>query len=155
MQVTAKSNNTYLLIGDTWTTDAATTAANIQAVTPAQLTVALTVADSDADVFPAAPALTSEQAALLPASTGKKVDGTAIETAGAQITNNTTAAAVTNWYTATAEAPTAATMLAGSARQLSTFADYVIVKHAYLTLAVGSNSAENLTVTALLFSFLL
>ena len=147
MQVTAKSNNTYLLIGDTWTTDAATTATNIQAVTPAQLTVPLTVADSDADVFPAAPALTAEQAAYLPASTGKKVDGTAIATAGVQVTNNTTAAAVTNWFTATAEAPTAATMLAGSARQLTTFTDYVIVKHAYLTLAVGSNNAQNLTVT--------
>ena len=144
MQITIKSDNTFLLIntGDNDTADEIQTAG--------LTTTALTVAAADADLYPAAPCLTSEQAALLPASTGKKVGGDAITVAGAQITSDSTADDVTNWYTATAAASNAATMLGGSARQLTSFSDYVIVKTAYLTVADGANNANNLTVPALL-----
>lgn len=141
MQVVAKSDNTFLLIG----TGDNDTAAKIQAADP-NTTVALTVAAADADLYPATPA-TDTTAALLNTTTGKKVGGDAITVAGAEVTA-ATAGTVTNWYTATAAAVDNKAMLAGSARQLTTFTDYVIVKTLYLTVAEGSNNANNLSVTA-------
>jgi hypothetical protein len=142
MQVTAKSDNTYLLIN----TGENDTAAEIQ--TANLTTIALTVEDADADVYPSSPALSAAQAAYLSVAEGHKtVAGTDISVAGVQVTNAATAEAVTNWYTATAATPGSSAMLAGTAKQLTAFTDYVIHKTIYLTLAVGSNNAENLTVT--------
>lgn len=143
MQVVAKSDNTFLLIG-TGTDDSAD---EIQAASP-NTTVALTVAAADSDLYPAHPVSSAGEAALIPASTGKKVGGDAITVAGAIVNSAATAAAETNWYTATAEDYDDEAMLAGSARQLTSFTDYVIVKTLYLTVADGSNNANNLSVTA-------
>lgn len=142
MQVVAKSDNTFLLIG----TGDNDTAAEIQGATP-NTTVALTVANEDADLYPATPA-TETTAALLNTTNGKKVDNTAITVAGVKVDSAATAAAETNWYTANAAAVNDEAMLAGSARQLTSFTDYVIVKTLYLTVAEGSNNANNLSVTA-------
>ena len=141
MQIDVKTNNTYLLIntGDNDTADEIQ-AANVK-------TVPLTVTDAEATMFPSSPALTEAEAAYLTAS-GKVVGTNAsITTAGVVVDNTAKAAAVTNWFTANALAPGAATIDTTSARQLSTFEGYVIRKTAYITVADGSNSANNLTVT--------
>lgn len=137
LQMVAKSNDTYLLISNT-----ESTAGGIQsaAATTAQITIA------DPKVYPAAPVQSDTEVAYLTTS-GKDVDGATITTAGAKITNNTTAAAVTNWYTAKAAAAGAATIKDGSARQLKTFEGYVIHQTLYMTVAVGSDAANNLKVT--------
>jgi len=141
MQIDVKTNNTYLLIntGDNDTADEIQ-AANVK-------TVPLTVTDAEATMFPSSPALTEAEAAYLTAS-GKVVGTNAsITTAGVVVDDTAKAAAVTNWFTANALAPGAATIDTTSARQLSTFEGYVIRKTAYITVADGSNSANNLTVT--------
>ena len=110
MQVVAKSDNTFLLIG----TGSNNTAALIQAANPNE-TVALTVSDEDAQLYPCKPVQTAEEAALLNTTTGKKVGEGAITVAGAIVSNAATADAVTNWYTATAATSAASTMKEGSA----------------------------------------
>ena len=147
LAVQVKSDNTYLLISDVVTGDtAAEKAASIQSA--GEVEVDYNVSSSDAKVYPSAPCLTAAEAAYLPASTGKKVGGDAITVAGAQVTDAATAALVTNWYTATAETTGDEAMLSGSARQLTAFTGYVITKTAYLTVSVGANNANNLSVTA-------
>ncbi len=139
MQVQAKSENIYLLISSE-----KTTATEIQAEN--QTSTGLGVTDTAAKLFPAAPVLTDTEAGYL-TTAGKTTNGTAITTAGAKITDKTSAELVTNWYTATAESPNASTMKDGSARQLAAFTDYVIKKTIYLTVAAGSQNAGNLKVT--------
>ncbi len=138
MQVTAKSDNTYLLISST-----ETTAANIQA--DGLKTVALNV---DAKVFPSAPAISAAELAYL-TTAGKDVSGATIVTEGVKVENQATAGAATNWYTASALASDAADIDAATARQLTTaaFGDYVIKKTVSLTVAKGANAADALTVT--------
>ena len=138
MQIKAKSDNTYLLISKTNTTASAIQTENVKTVD----------AGINATIYASAPCLTAEQAALLPASTGKKVGEDPITVAGAQITNAATAAEYTNWYTAEAAAPSAATMAAGTARQLTAFTNYVVVQNFYLTVAAGANGANNLSLTS-------
>jgi hypothetical protein len=141
MQLTAKTNNTYLLISQT-----NTTASTIQS--EGLTTQALTVADADAKLFPSSPALEDAEVAYLTVAEGhKKVGGDAISTAGVKVTNPATAAVVTNWFTADALGPGAATIDTTTAKQLESFTGYVIQKTAYLTVASGSNGANNLTVT--------
>ena len=143
MQIEVKSDDTYLLIG----TGDNDTASEIQ--TAGTDTVALTVTDGDAKVYPCAPALTAGEAAYLTVAEGHNtVAGAAITTAGAQVTNAATAAVVTNWYTAKAAAVDDEAMLAGSAKQLTSFDGYVIRRTAYLTVAAGANNANNLRVSA-------
>jgi hypothetical protein len=132
MQVTAKSNNTYLLIG---TGDAQDTYAEIQALTPAQTTVALTVAAGDEDVYPSKPLESAEIGS-----------GKLFET-GTPVTNYATANVPANWYTAQNNNPAASTDSIKNQTQLTTFTDYVIKKTCYLTLAEGAESANGLTVT--------
>lgn len=143
MQVEVKSDDTYLLVSGT-----NSTASDIQAENEGHgnKTVALTVSDGDAKVYPSSPALTSEEAAYLNTTTGKKVGGDAITVAGVQVDTAAKAAAVTNWFTAKAANPDSATILAGSAQQLTAFTGYVIQRTAYLTVAAGANGANNLTV---------
>jgi hypothetical protein len=137
MSLTAKSNNTFLLINQT-----ETTASGIQT---AGLTEE-TFTDADAVLYPASPALTATEAGYLTTS-GKDVTGAAITTAGVQVDDAAKAAAVTNWFTAYALAPGAAAIDAATARQLTSFTDYALVKTVYLTVAAGSDGANNLTIT--------
>lgn len=139
MQVAAKSDNTYLLISRD-----KTTAAEIQAQN--KITVDLAVDSSEAKVYPCAPAISSTEVAYL-ATSGKTVSGAPITTAGVEVTNMATASAFTNWYTATAKTSGASDMQDGTARQLTAFTGYVIRRTVYLTVAVGANDANNLTVT--------
>ena len=145
MQVEVKSNTTFLLIGGSDTT----TASAVQGQTGADRTTEdLTVLAADADVYPSAPALTAGEAAYLTTASGHKTTaGAAISTEGIQVTSNTTADDYTNWYTANALAVTASTIDTATVKQLATFADYVILKTVYLTVDVGANNAENLTIT--------
>lgn len=139
MQVAAKSDNTYLLISSD-----KTTAAEIQDQN--QITVDLAVGSSEAKVYPCAPAISDTEVGYLTTS-GKKVGGATIETAGVKVASMATASAFTNWYTATAETSGASSMKDGTARQLTAFTGYVIRRTVYLTVAVGANAANNLTVT--------
>lgn len=139
MQVVAKSDNTYLLISKTNTTASAIQTENI-------ITVNVDVSDSEAKVYPSAPAVSAAEAGYLTTS-GKTTSGATITTAGVQVDNGTKAANVANWYTANAIAPSASTIDTTTARQLESFTNYVIVKTVYLTVASGANGINNLTVT--------
>lgn len=143
MELSVKSDDTYLLISKTNTTASAIQAENSGA---GNKTVDVSVDQENLVVKPSSPCLTSTEAAYLTTS-GKKVGGETITTAGVVVDNGTKAAAVTNWFTAAASAPTAAAIDATTARQLTTFTGYVITKTVYLTVAAGSNPANNLTVT--------
>ena len=138
MQVVAKTNETFLLIGTV--NDAAT----IQSAN--SITADLTVSNDDAKVLASSPCLTADEVTAVNTA-ALKVDGTAIGTPAAQVTSTATAAAVTNWYTAKAQAANTSAVKTGTERQLTTFNGYVIVKTVYLTVAVGANPAINLTVT--------
>lgn len=141
MQVVAKSDNTFLLISET-----NSTAPTIQG--EGKTTVALTVSDPEAKLYPSAPVLSDgEVAYLATGSDHKTVAGADITTAGVKVTSEATAKAVTNWYTATAKTSGAATIDENTVKQLTNFTGYVIVKTVYLTVAAGANPANNLTVT--------
>lgn len=137
MQVVAKTDNTYLLISSD-----KTTAAEIQT----DNSISTTLAVANPKVYPCAPVTSDPEVGYLTTS-GFKVDGGNITVEGVKVTNATTAAAVTNWYTATAETSGASGMKDGTARQLTTFTGYVIQKTVYLTVAKGANDANNLKVT--------
>jgi hypothetical protein len=142
LSLTAKSNQTFLLISKT-----NTTAGTIQ--TEGATTATESITGDDAKVYPSSPALTSAEAAYLTVAEGhKKVDDTAISTAGVLVNDADKAATVTNWFTANAAAVNAATIQTASAKQLTSFDGYVIHKTYYLTVAAGSNPANNLKVTA-------
>ena len=146
MQIQAKSDTTYLMIGSGETD----TAEEIQAAT-ANTTTALTVSETDSKVYASAPVM--DETGVGYTAVGKQnvagttIDGNTIK-AGAAITTKAAAALATNWYTASATAPDASTIDATSARQLSSLTGYVIKKTVYLTVAVGANPANNLSVTA-------
>jgi len=140
MQITAKSDSTYLLIN----TDTNNTAALIQAA--GTITIPLTVEDEDSVVLPSSPALTDAEVGYLTTS-GTKVGGGAITTEGVLVDNAAKAAAVTNWFTANATTVNAATINTATAKQLVDFDGYVIHKTCYITVARGSNAANNLSVT--------
>jgi len=117
LNLAAKSNSTYLLIGKGESQD---TAAEIQALNPAQSTVAWTITGTDAQVFPSA-----------------HTDS---------VTNATTAGTKTNWYYKVADDPSASASTK-SAVTLTDFSNYVIHDTVYVTLAKGSQAAANLVVT--------
>ena len=125
MQVTAKSNNTYLLISST-----KGSASDIQ--TENSTTAALTVNEAEAKVFPCAPYVN---------------DDTNHPNTCSKITDDATAKVAGNWYTANALASNAAAINSSSAKSLTTLDGYVIVKTVYLTVAKGANAANGLTVT--------
>ena len=143
LSLTAKSNQTYLLISKTHTT-----AADIQ--TEGSTTASESITGTDAQVYPSSPALTTTEAGYLSVAAGHyQVDGsTLISTAGVQVTDADKAADTNNWFTANATAVDAATINSTSAKQLTSFDGYVIHKTYYLTVAAGSNPANNLGVTA-------
>lgn len=155
MQVTAKSDSVFLLIG---TDD---TAAAIQ--TAGTITTALTVDSAAAQVYPSAhdavtntadatatnvsnvyryhltsddtQTITLEQYAAL--SSGDKALYTADNRNG------------TNWYYKIADAVDASTSTKGANYLTTVDATYVIHKTCYVTLAAGSNDASNLKVTGM------
>lgn len=144
MQIKAKTTNTFLLIG----TGDNDTYGEIQGITPASTSVALTISDEDAQVIPSKPVENDTEAGYLSVADGhKNTAGEAITTAGVIVNDAAKAAAVTNWYTASAAAPTASAIDAATAKQLASFTGYVVQKTAYLTVAVGASNAHNLTVT--------
>lgn len=143
MQVVAKSDNTYLLIG----TGENNTAEAIQKAV--DITADLTVRDTDAKVYPSRPAQTPTEVGYL-ATTKNNIDGKQVTTAGVAVTTKATAAVATNWFTASAKASNSSAIDEASARQLTAekFSKYVIKKTVYLTVAVGANPANNLNVKA-------
>ena len=95
MQVVAKSDNTYLLISQTNST---ATAIQGEKLT----TVALTVSDAQAKLYPCAPALEDAEVAYLASSSGNKtVAGADITTSGVKVTSEATAMRIilTPWRT--------------------------------------------------------
>ena len=148
MEIGARSNNTFLLIGDTYTTDDATT---ITAIRNAQENVRVTYSFTadESTVLPAKPLEASEIG-----------EGKLFET-GTPVTSYATAAVPANWYTAANNNPKESTDSVKSQHLLGTddstaqgydpdyaFSKYVIKKTVYITLAEGAEDAENLTVTA-------
>ncbi len=169
MQVTAKSDNTFLLIG----TGNDDTASEIQ--TANAITTALTVSDGEAKVYPSAPAgaatytyakttdttLDSGKTYYTYTATEKEfaevtppdVNDIATyyeRTTLTQVSNVTTAADFGNWYTASGKSAQSTGYIAdeGTVKALTTFTGYVITKTVYLTVALGANAAKNLSVTA-------
>lgn len=144
MQVVAKTDDTYLLIGS----GDNDTAAKIQNA-EINTTTALTVTDIQAKLFASSPCLKDAHVSYLTVAEGhKKVNDENITVAGVTVNSATTAAAVTNWFTAKAATQDASTIKAETARQLVSFDGYVIKRTVYLTVAVGANPANNLSVTA-------
>ena len=147
MQVVAKSNSTFLLIKETGSVsgaDDAAKAANIQnGGTPADdsddnpITVALTVADGDADLYPAKPYNATTDSAKY-----TTVAGTA-----STVADYSTAGVVGNWFTANSLDPDASDTRITNDRVLTSFTDYVIKKSVTLTIAAGADDAHHLTVT--------
>ena len=150
MQVKAKSNNTFLLIGE----ESLANADAIQAQTGDDLvSEALSVTDGQAEVFPASPILpayVSADANLAPASHKYFPAGTTV------VSNATTAATPANWFTAQNNNPGSSNDSVKNVQTLVAdndgtgtyeFSKYVIKRTVKLTLADGSDAAHNLTVT--------
>ena len=148
MEIGARSNNTFLLIGDTYDTDDATTIENIQDAQE-NTTITFSLTEAEATVLPAKPLASSEIG-----------EGKLFET-GTPVTSYATAAVPANWYTAANNNPKESTDSVKSQHLLGpdsssaqgydedyAFSKYVIKKTVYLTLAKGANNATNLTVTA-------
>ena len=155
MEIGAKSNNTYLLIGDTYGADDAATIAAIKAADEnTKVTYTLTAAQST--VLPSKPLEASEIGANSEDAT-KPADGK-LFASGTPVTSYATAAAPANWYTAANNNPSESTDSVKEQHLLAAndatgdlavyaFSNYVIKKTVYLTLATGANPANNLTVT--------
>ena len=142
MEVGAKSNSTFLLVG----TGDNDTVAEIR--TGNLTTVDVAVDNENTLVLPSKPKEASEIGTVNVAGGVYFAEGTAVTTAA-------TAAVAANWYTATSHNPGQATNFegAGDFHSLNTtahdayeFSKYVIKKTVYLTLAEGSNDAYHLTV---------
>ena len=127
MQVTVKSDNTFLLISKTNSTAAAIQAEELT-------TVDLAVPDAEAKVYPSKPMAEGEVGV-----------GNLFET-GTAVTNFATADAFENWYTAIGVDPANGTLKTGTASALTGFSGYVVKRTVYLTIAEGANDAQNLTV---------
>ena len=136
MQIEAKTNDTYLLISTNSDKD------QIQVDKKTTVDFGMTNATK---LYPSAPCMNETEESYL-TTDGYKVNGTKIETAGVQIKNKDAAAAVTNWYTAQAEDATKSDIKADTAKQLTSFTDYVEAKTLYLTVAKGVNAANKLNV---------
>lgn len=144
MQVNVQSTNTFLLI-NTGDND---TASEIQ--TANVTTVALSVTDQQASVFPSSPILStyvSSTASVDVANHKYFASGTTV------VSDYATAAVPANWFTALNSDPTSANNSVKGINVLDStggnydFSKYVIKRTAYLTVAVGSNDADDLTVT--------
>lgn len=126
LSVAAKSNETFLLISQD-----KTTATEIQ--TQGNITTAFTITDDK--LFPSKPWANSDSTTYTNVSTANAV------------TTQATAAAAGNWITANSNNPAVAVSGTHGDKALDSFDGYVIKKTVYLTLAKGSDDANNLTVT--------
>ena len=158
MEIGARSNNTFLLIGDTYTTDDTTTITTIRnAQENVRVTYSFTADEST--VLPAKPLEASEIGADQTDNT-KPAEGKLFAT-GTPVTDYASAAVPANWYTAANNNPKQSTDSVKSQHKLCSadttaadyeedyvFSQYVIKKTVYITLAEGAEDAENLTVTA-------
>lgn len=147
MEIGAKSENTYLLIG----TDTNNTAALIQA-NNSPTTVSVNVADGT-KVLPSKPIESTE---ISSTASVDFANGKYFATGTTYVQDATSAALASNWYTAVSHDPAQAinwstTDASGDIKKLNaanvTFSDYVIKRTVYLTLAAGSDNAHNLFVT--------
>lgn len=131
MQITAKTNDTYLLISDT-----KTTATDIQANPGTSVDFGMTAATK---LYPSAPVMGEPEINYF----------TGAATPAVKITNKETAKTATNWYTAQAAAAGSADIKTDTAKQLTStnFSEYVLAKTVYLTIAKDVNAANKLTVT--------
>lgn len=129
MQITAKTNDTYLLISDT-----KTTASEIQANPGTSVDFGMTAATK---LYPSAPVMSETEINYF-TGVAKPV----------KITDKTTAETATNWYTAQAAAADKTDIKTDTAKQLTTsnFSEYVLAKTVYLTVAKDVNAANKLTV---------
>ena len=135
MQISVKSDSTYLLISNTLVNNAAPTAANIQAENQGKgnITVNLGIAADACSVYPSAHRATGDNVTL----------------AGSDVVEDTeSASTVGNWYTRVADFATASASTK-AATALSSFTNYVLHETVYLTLAAGSQDATNLVVEQL------
>lgn len=131
MQITAKTNDTYLLISDTNNS----TAATIQGEKKTTIDFGMTTATK---LYPSAPVMGETEKNYFTGAT----------TPAVEITNKETAEAATNWYTAQAAAAGSSTIDTTTAKQLTTsnFSEYVLAKTVYLTVAKDVNAANKLIV---------
>ena len=130
MQITAKTNDTYLLISDT-----KTEATEIQANPKTTVDFKMTAATK---LYPSAPVMSETEINYF-TGVDKPV----------KITNKETAETATNWYTAQAAAADKTDIKTDTAKQLTSanFSEYVLAKTVYLTIAKDVNAANKLTVT--------
>ncbi len=157
MQVTAKSDSVFLLIGS----GDDDTVSEIQSA--GTLTTALTVDSSEAQVYPAAhDTFTTAADALatdishdtgyyyLTGSPTTKITADAWALLGTDDQANYIKETViaSNWYYKIADAPTASASTK-DATYLTGLTGYVVHKTCYVTLAAGSNTATNLQVTGM------
>lgn len=131
MQITAKTNDTYLLISDT-----KTTATEIQKNPGTSVDFGMSAATK---LYPSAPVMGEPEINYFTGAT----------TPAVKITDKETAAVATNWYTAQAAAADKTDIKTDTAKQLTTsnFSEYVLAKTVYLTVAKDVNAANKLTVT--------
>ena len=131
MQITAKTNDTYLLISDT----NESTSTSIQEEKKREIDFGMTEATK---LYPSAPVMSETEINYF-TGVAKPV----------KITDKTTAETATNWYTAQAAAADSSTIDTATAKQLTTsnFSEYVLAKTVYLTVAKDVNAANKLTVT--------
>lgn len=130
MQITAKTNDTYLLISDT-----KTEATEIQANPKTTVDFGMIAATK---LYPSAPVMSETEINYF-TGVAKPV----------KITNKETAEKATNWYTAQAAAADKTDIKTDTAKQLTStnFGEYVLEKTVYLTVAKDVNAANKLTVT--------
>lgn len=155
MEIGARSNNTFLLIGGTYGADDAATIAAIKAANEnTRVTYTLTAAEST--VLPSKP-LEAEEIGADQTNPNNPATGK-LFASGTPVTDYATAAVPANWYTAANNNPLSST---DSIKEQHTlvedgttgadadyvFSNYVIKKTVYLTLATGANNAQDLTVT--------
>lgn len=136
MQLTAKSNSKYLIIGES------SNAATLQATSGGNLTtLAYTGNSATLEVYP------SQH------NPGGANDSVVVA-GSAKVTNTETAIDPGNWYYKIASSPTASTAKANSEVALTSdnFTDYVLHKQFYVTLAAGSQSASDLKLQSATFT---
>jgi hypothetical protein len=131
LQLTAKSDSRYLIIGESSDLD------TLQGLNGNSTTLTFSGNGASLEVFPS-----------------QHNPGGASETAvvgNTKVTNTSSAIIPGNWYYKIADSPTASTST-GTATALASFDDYVLHKTVYVTLAKGSQAASNLKVKSASFT---
>lgn len=133
LQLTAKSNSSYLIIGDTDNLQ------TLQGSSANSTTLTFTGDGASLEVFPSQ-------------HNPGGADDTAV-VGSTKVTNTATASDYGNWYYKIAASPSASAADASKpATALTSFDDYVLHKTVYVTLATGSQAASNLKLKSSLFT---